>query len=224
MSERLVVRRKHRLAEYLVMPFAGLWLLSVVPVIRWWSLVLFPAAIAAGYFVFVNARRRWEVDGDVVTVVVRGRRTEVRLADIVVVRTHSDIRKGPDFTWVSLATRTSDVMSISMDVVDSVLFAKFVQARDPDIAIDPQEPWCDRTGEWHGALHSKDPIESIRSIRHAATGRWAIDIKVHDAQHFQVVAHTVAGPPGLWAGEVHESLDAATDDAVAMIEELRHEG
>jgi hypothetical protein len=100
---------------------------------------------------------------------------------------------------------------------------EFVRRHAPEIAINPVEPWIDRHGRWHSELHGNDPLESIRSIRRAAFGRWSMEVKVLDAHRFQAVAHTLAGPPGMWVGDEHATLAEATDDAVRMIGELRHQ-
>ena len=39
---------------------------------------------------------------------------------------------------------------------------------------------------------------------------------------FRAEAHTMSGPPGVWAGEHRPTLGEAIDDGVAMIEDLRH--
>lgn len=101
--------------------------------------------------------------------------------------------------------------------------ARYLQRVVPEIAINPVDPWIDRHGVWHSELHGRDPLETIRSIRRAAFGRWSMEIKVHDEHRFQAIAHTLAGPPGLWAGDEHATLREATDDAVRMIGELRHQ-
>lgn len=101
--------------------------------------------------------------------------------------------------------------------------ARYLQRNVPEIAVNPVEPWIDRRGHWHSELHGSDPLETIRSIRRAAFGRWFMEVKVLDEHRFQGIAHTLAGPPGLWAGDEHATLREATDDAVRMIGELRHQ-
>ena len=38
---------------------------------------------------------------------------------------------------------------------------------------------------------------------------------------FHAVAHTMSGPPGVWAGPVRGTLGEAIDDAVDVLDELR---
>lgn len=75
----------------------------------------------------------------------------------------------------------------------------------------------------HLELGHEPPDASLRTVRRAVVGRWWLQVKPLADGGFQAVAHTMSGPPGLWAGEPRTSLGAATDDAVSMIEPLRHQ-
>lgn len=112
---------------------------------------------------------------------------------------------------------------LNVGVEGRIPIVRFLQLHAPEIAVNPAEPWIDRHGVWHSELHGHDPLETIRSIRRAAFGRWFMEVKVLDEHRFQGIAHTLAGPPGLWAGDEHATLREATDDAVRMIGELRHQ-
>ena len=68
----------------------------------------------------------------------------------------------------------------------------------------------------------ESPEESLRSVRRAQVGRWWMQLRPW-SPGFRAEAHTISGPPGVWAGELRATLREATDDAIAMIEQLRHE-
>jgi hypothetical protein len=65
--------------------------------------------------------------------------------------------------------------------------------------------------------------ECLRSVRKATVGRWWMRVRPVD-DGFRAEAHTMRGPPGVWAGERRATLAEATDDAVAMIGVLRQQG
>ena len=68
----------------------------------------------------------------------------------------------------------------------------------------------------------ESPQESLQTVRRAQVGRWWIQLRPW-SPGFRAEAHTLSGPPGVWAGELRPTLREATDDAVAMIDVLRHE-
>jgi hypothetical protein len=68
----------------------------------------------------------------------------------------------------------------------------------------------------------ESPEESLRSVRRAQVGRWWVQLRPW-SPGFRAEAHTLSGPPGVWAGELRPTLREATNDAIAMIEQLRHE-
>lgn len=63
-------------------------------------------------------------------------------------------------------------------------------------------------------------MESLRAVRRAHVGRWWVQVKPFEGG-FRAEAHTVSGPPGVWAGDRRELLAEATADAVAMLPEFR---
>jgi hypothetical protein len=73
-----------------------------------------------------------------------------------------------------------------------------------------------------GASASADPVESLQSVRRAQVGRWWMSVRPFEGG-FRASAHTIKGPPGVWAGDMRSTLAEATADAVAMVDELRRQ-
>ncbi|MCB0957251.1 MAG: hypothetical protein KDB12_13940 [Ilumatobacter sp.] len=67
-----------------------------------------------------------------------------------------------------------------------------------------------------------EPVESLRTVRRAVVGRWWVQVMPRDGC-FRAEAHTMSGPPGVWAGEHRSTLGEAIDDGVAIIGELSRE-
>ena len=65
-----------------------------------------------------------------------------------------------------------------------------------------------------------EQAESLRAIRRAHVGRWWVHVKPVDGA-FRAEAHTLTGPPAVWASELRTTLAEATADAVAMLPEFR---
>lgn len=180
----------------------------------WPGLVMMLVAQAAVLFhAYRFFQRRLEFDHAGLTIVGVSEKRRVSYDDIIAFTGDYDVRfiggGVSDYFWVGPGGHYE--------------IADFLHAHAPLIKIDPVEPWVDRYGHWHSELHRTDPLESIRSIRRAAFGRWFMEVKVLDERRFQGIAHTLAGPPGLWAGDEHPTLREATDDAVRMIGELRQQ-
>lgn len=66
----------------------------------------------------------------------------------------------------------------------------------------------------------EQPEESLRTVRRAVVGRWWLQVMPRDGG-FRAEAHTMSGPPGVWAGELRATLREATADGLAIIPELR---
>lgn len=173
------------------------------------------AQVALGVVAVRYFRQQLEIDQRHVTITHVWSVHRVPLNDVLFVSA------GDVVVFVGVDRRVRGALSVGPGGRERV--ARFLQLQHPDLPVNPVEPWLDRRGVWHSELHRMDPLESIRSIRRAATGRWMVTIKVHDSNRFQAIAHTCGGPPGLWAGDEHPALAAATEDAVRMIGELRHE-
>jgi hypothetical protein len=75
-------------------------------------------------------------------------------------------------------------------------------------------------GAMNPQLGHEPPAASLRTVRRAVVGRWWLQVKPLAGGGFQAMAHTMSGPPGLWAGEVRATLGEATDDAIDMAESL----
>lgn len=220
MSDRLVIKfeapifegeRDNRFLWGLGVIFA-FFLLSL----GWWGVPLMLAAHAALTVVAVRYfRQRMEIDQFGVTIVRIRSERHIAMDDVVYVRADETARFFGD--------RDRELGSMLVGWEGRNTLRRHLQQHLPEVQVNPVEPWLDRRGVWHSELHRMDPLESIRSIRRAATGRWLVKIKVHDSDRFQAIAHTCGGPPGLWAGDEHPTLAAATEDAVRMIGELRHE-
>lgn len=90
----------------------------------------------------------------------------------------------------------------------------------PTIAIDPPPPRPIRVAADAALRTGDDPVESLRTVRRAMIGRWWVQVRPW-SPGFRAEAHTLRGPQGVWAGEWRPTLAEATDDAIAMIGELR---
>jgi len=66
---------------------------------------------------------------------------------------------------------------------------------------------------------------AVRLVRSspAGSGRTVMQVRPW-VPGFRAEAHTISGPASVWAGELCSTLAEATDDAIAMIAVLRHEG
>lgn len=182
----------------------------------WWGLPLMLAAHAALGVVAVRYfRQRMEIDQFGVTVVRIRSERRISMDDVLYVKADEFVR--------FLGDRNRDLGGLLVGWEGRNALTRYLRLHLPEVPVNPVEPWQDRHGRWHSELHRVDSLESIRTIRRAAVGRWAIEVKVHDSNRFQAIAHTRAGAPGLWAGDEHPTLATATDDAVRMIGELRHE-
>lgn len=92
----------------------------------------------------------------------------------------------------------------------------------PEVPINPPPPRRHRIAADAALRTGEDPVESLRSVRRATVGRWWVQVRPWTSG-FRAEAHTITGPPSVWAGELRRTLAQATDDAVAMIAELRQE-
>lgn len=219
MSEQLIVKFEAPI-------FAGerdnrsLWGFAVLATffllaLGWWGVPLMLAAHAALGVVAVRYfRQRIEIDQFGVTVVRIRSERRIPMAEVLYVKADEFVR--------FIGDRDRDLGGLLVGWEGRNAVTRHLQRHLPEVPVNPVEPWLDRHGRWHSELHRADPLESIRSIRRAVVGRWAIEVKVHDRARFQAIAHTCGGAPGLWAGDEHTTLAAATDDAVRMIRELRH--
>ena len=75
----------------------------------------------------------------------------------------------------------------------------------------------------HVEVDDKPPEQTLRMVRRAVVGRWWVQVKPLLDGGFHAVAHTMSGPPGVWAGPVRSTLGAATDDAISVLDELRRQ-
>gem|GEM_PF-3468841 len=73
-------------------------------------------------------------------------------------------------------------------------------------------------------VDDKPPEETLRAVRRGVVGRWWVQVKPLADGGFHALAHTMSGPPGVWAGPVRTTLAAAVDDAIAVLGELRRQG
>lgn len=190
-------------------------IVSVVPLALGWPGI--PLTLAAwgglGWVGYRYRQQRMEIDQFGVTIVRMRSERQINFDDVIAV-------VGEEFvSFVGDDFRAG--LNVGLD--GRIYISGFLQRHVPQIAINPVEPWIDRHGRWHSELHRMDPLESIRSIRRAGFGRWSMEIKVLDEHRFQAMAHTLAGPPGMWVGDEHATLREATDDASRMIGELRDE-
>lgn len=165
----------------------------------------------------VNAYRyfqqRLELDPSGVTIVHVWSSRRIEFANVLCVTGGTSMRFVGD--------GQSDGLSVSHEGRYAV--EDFLHDHAREIKLNPVEPWLDRHGRWHGELHRTDPIESIRSVRKAAVGRWSVEVKVLDERRFQASAHTLAGAASARTGEVRDTMSGATEDAIAMIEEFARE-
>lgn len=92
----------------------------------------------------------------------------------------------------------------------------------PEVPINPPPPRRHRIAADAALRTGDDPVESLRSVRRATVGRWWVQVRPWTSG-FRAEAHTISGPPSVWAGELRRTLGQATDDAIAMIAELRQE-
>ena len=70
-------------------------------------------------------------------------------------------------------------------------------------------------------VDDKPPEATLRTVRRGVVGRWWVQVKPLLDGGFHAVAHTMSGPPGVWAGPVRVTLGEAIDDAVDVLDELR---
>jgi hypothetical protein len=70
-------------------------------------------------------------------------------------------------------------------------------------------------------VDDKPPEETLRTVRRGVVGRWWVQVRPLADGGFHALAHTMSGPPGVWAGPVRATLAAAVDDAVEVLGELR---
>lgn len=92
----------------------------------------------------------------------------------------------------------------------------------PEVPINPPPPRRRRIAADAALRTGNDPVESLRAVRRATVGRWWVQVRPWTSG-FRAEAHTISGPPSVWAGELRRTLSQATDDAIAMIAELRQE-
>jgi hypothetical protein len=97
-----------------------------------------------------------------------------------------------------------------------------LESRAPTIAIDPPPARPHRIAADAALRTGDNPVESLRTVRRAMVGRWWVQVRPW-SPGFRAEAHTLSGPHGVWAGEWRPTLGEATDDAIAMIEELRQD-
>lgn len=190
-------------------------MLSFVPLkLGWPGLPVTLAALSGlGWIAYRYFSQRMVIDQFGVTIVRMRSERQIRFDDVIAVVGEEFVSfVGDDFR-----------AGLNVGIDGRIYISGFLQRHVPQIAINPVEPWIDRRGVWHSDLHRMDPVESIRSIRRAGFGRWLMEIKVFDEHRFQAMAHTLAGPPGMWVGDEHGTLREATDDAVRMIGELRQQ-
>jgi hypothetical protein len=86
------------------------------------------------------------------------------------------------------------------------------------VAINPEPPWRDRFGQWHGVPGGREPRESIRSVHEAFVGPWRIRIRRVDAE-YQAVAEGIRGNVRLVSAPMRATLQAARDDGSRLVDD-----
>lgn len=87
----------------------------------------------------------------------------------------------------------------------------FVATHGIGIELNPEPPWRDRTGTWHGEMLEFDPTESIRSIRRAAVGPWIVQIYPRGSG-FVAITRRAKGGATVREGPLRASLAEAVAD------------
>jgi hypothetical protein len=101
----------------------------------------------------------------------------------------------------------------------SALVRGYIAQQVPKVCVDPEEPWQDRFGEWHGNLLDFDPEESIRSVRRAAVGPLVVRIEA-SSNGFRAVTSDHTGQ-SVRESATFPDLAAATAEALKHIELAR---
>lgn len=215
-SSRLTVKFSPAASDLLrlricAVPFGAAFLLLA----RGWSGAVMFGVVQVGFALVAYRffRQRLELDDRGVTIVHVWSSRRIEFANVLCVT------GGTSMTFVG--DGPSDGLPVNHESRYAV--EDFLHDHAREIKVNPVEPWVDRHGRWHGELHRTDPLESIRSARKAALGRWTVEVVVLDEHRFQASAHTHAGPADARAGELRGTLREATDDAIAMIEEFARE-
>ena len=92
----------------------------------------------------------------------------------------------------------------------------FVAANGIPVEVNPEPPWRDRTGLWHGDLLDHDPTESIRSIRKAAIGPWVVQVYPRGGEFIAITKWTKDGT-AVREGQLRATLAEAVADGVAQV-------
>lgn len=215
MSDPMIVKFSPTLGDYGPRLAALAFGTSLLLLTRGWSGAVVFGVVQVGLAVYLYrfVRQRLELDPSGVTIVHVWSSRRIEFANVICVT------GGTRMTFVG--DGPSDGLSVSPEGRYAV--EDFLHEHARDVKRNPVEPWLDRHGRWHGELHRTDPMESIRSVRTAAVGRWSVEVTVLDEHCFRAIANTHAGPADSRTGELRGTLREATEDAIAMIEQLRRE-
>lgn len=164
--------------------------------------------------------RRLTVGADGVTFHSGLRTRRVSLADIRFLRSLPGAGEASVRVQVSVSDRTLPTWTLRDD--DWLAVKDALSRLAPTLAIDPPPPRPIRVAADAALRTGDNPVESLRTVRRAMIGRWWVQVRPW-SPGFRAEAHTLRGPQGVWAGEWRATLGEATDDAIAMIEELRRD-
>lgn len=106
------------------------------------------------------------------------------------------------------------VSALSSDAVAVV--RRFVDTRKLDVEVNPERPWCDRFGRWHGDGLEEDPLEAIRSVRRASVGPWRIRVRV-DSDGFRATMEVARTAEIRHQAPIRSSLQEAINDAEQLL-------
>ena len=119
------------------------------------------------------------------------------------------------FVWASARPpRVSTTPLLARSALDEL--TAFVVANGIAVELNPDSPWRDRTGVWHGEMLDFDPAESIRSIRKAAVGPWTVQVYPRGGDFLAITKWTKDGRV-VREGQLHATLADAVADGLAQV-------
>lgn len=104
---------------------------------------------------------------------------------------------------------------------DAGLLRDHLRRHAPEVLVNPEEPWRDRFGRWHGEFHEFEPTESIRTVRRAAVGPYVIRVEP-SGDGFRAVTTDPAGVV-VRESSVYADLTSATEAALEQIRQAQSE-
>lgn len=167
-----------------------------------------------------SSRRLLIIDSAGLTYTKRFRTQRMPFGAVRVVRTGA--RADGRLVQVRVETSDGSVPVWTFRRHDWAVVKDAIERVSPSLPIDPPPSTPRRLAADAALRTGADPTESLRSVRRATVGRWWVQVRPW-TPGFRAEAHSLAGPPAVWAGELRATLSEATDDAIAMIDEFRRE-